>query len=185
MTDLLNPTEARAERRSTAAGASRATVTAVSARLFKAMSFVMGMLFVLFAVLLYANQVVISPIILACGAMGAFVSLQQRLKGYSEEDLQLFMDSLPYTLLAPLVGAILAIVLFLIFLSGLLAGELFPEFPLNRAPEGTIGLISLFYQYSDDPADYAKLLFWSFVAGYSERLVIDIIGRFSTQAVKG
>ena len=166
-------------------GASRATVTAVSARLFKAMSSVVGLLFVLFLVLLYTNQVVIHAIILFCGALGAFVSLQRRLKEYSEEDLQLFMDSLPYTLLAPLVGAILAVVLYLIFLSGLLAGELFPEFTLDQHGEEITGMELLFHLSSDNPADYAKLLFCSFVAGYSERLVIDIIGRFSTQAAEG
>ena len=83
--------------------------------------------------------------------------------------------------LAPSAGAVLAGVLYLLFISGLVAGELFPEFPKNNSTDDATGLARLFGVYSEDPADYAKLLFWSFMSGFSESFVSNIIGRFESK----
>jgi hypothetical protein len=119
------------------------------------------------------------------GGLGAFISLQRRLKQYSDDDLTLIMNSYTYTWLAPVAGAVLAGVLYLIFISKLLAGDLFPAFTAeSEAAKAATGLAKLFEVTSSDPANYAKLFFWSFVAGFSEIFVTDIIGRFESQATK-
>jgi uncharacterized membrane protein len=119
------------------------------------------------------------PVVLVFGAIGAFVSLQRNLKNLSEEDLQLMRDSWPYTCLAPLAGAVLAGILYLLFISGLLKGTLFPEIDTNAANvQAVVGVRKLFEVELVGAADYAKLFFWSFVAGFSERFVTNIIGRF-------
>jgi hypothetical protein len=83
------------------------------------------------------------------GFIGGFVGLQRRLKDLTPEDLQLISHSMVYTCLSPLVGGVLALLLYILFLSGLLSGDL-----------------------------------WCFVAGYSERFVTDVIGRFEGAAIK-
>ena len=122
------------------------------------------------------------PTVLLFGALGAFVSLQRRLKSLSEEDLLLLRESITYTWLAPLAGAMLAGVLYLVFVGQVLTGPLFPEFNSDSdAVEKAVGLAKLFQIESASPVDYAKLLFWSFLAGFSESFVTDILGRFEKQ----
>lgn len=158
------------------------SVKAVSQRLLCCLGGVVAVLLGLFVVLLSTDKVVTLPVILLFGALGAFMSLQRRLKHLSEEDLMLFRESLSYTLLAPLAGAILAGVLYLMFIAQLLSGPLFPEIRTDtKDVEKVIGLAKLFFTEAS-PVDYAKILVWSFVAGFSERFVTDIIGRFSDRS---
>lgn len=130
---------------------------------------------------------------MTAGAIGGFVSLQRRLKEFSEDDLELLFTSWIYTILAPLVGGILALLLYVLFLSGLLAGDLFPKFvadaitTVNQTgsdakPQAIIGFESIFDTHGESYKDYAKLLFWAFVGGFSERFVVDVIGQFQRQA---
>jgi hypothetical protein len=83
--------------------------------------------------------------------------------------------------LSPFVGGIFASVLYLVFLSGLLADSVFPHFTYDESA-GVDNLARLFHMRSQDPADYAKLFFWSFVAGFSEMFVVNIIERFDRSA---
>ena len=136
------------------------------------------------------------PVVLLLGALGSFVSLQRKFRNFNAQELPL-QDSWSDIFLAPFVGAVLAGILYLLFLSGLLAGELFPKFSFNPdskdgafgglfskasenakdyAKDGAFG--GLFSKASENAKDYAKLFFWSFVAGYSEQFVTNIIGRF-------
>jgi hypothetical protein len=132
-------------------------------------------------------------IVLGLGALGAFVSLQRRLKSLSSDDLRLLAESWFHAWLSPLVGGILATVLYCLFLAGLLGGELFPSFcqgiltlPGNGAaePNRPSGFAALFRCTADGPRDYAKLMFWSFLAGFSEKFVVDIIGHFESQGTR-
>lgn len=159
--------------------------------------------------------------VILCGAIGGFISLQRRLKHFPSEDLLLLARSWVYVLLSPLVGGILALLLYFLFLSGLLEGDLFPNFDtidalkqtaaaaittsteatavnstvantlnLNNAiVPGTVnsdvsrtGLTVLFQAQGVGYKDYAKLVFWCFVAGYSESFVTNIISHFETAA---
>ncbi|MGD9728284.1 MAG: hypothetical protein AB7G68_11010 [Nitrospiraceae bacterium] len=139
----------------------------------------------LYVVLRTQDMQVTLAIVLLFGALGSFLAQQRRLRQLSDEDLELFISSAIYRWLSPIAGATLAGILYLIFIGDLLGGELFPEFELppkkgeNTSQAGGINII--FEVGSAQPAVYAKLLFWSFVAGYSERFVTDIIGRFESQ----
>lgn len=123
------------------------------------------------------------PSVLVCGVIGGFVSLQRRLKDLTLQDLELLANSKVYLMLAPMVGGVLAMVLYLIFLSGLLRGDMFPEF-VSLSADKTTGFPTIFEQYGKYGfSDYAKLLVWAFIAGFSEKFVTNVLGRFEGAAV--
>jgi hypothetical protein len=72
-------------------------------------------------------------------------------------------------------GAIFATILFLTFLGKLVQGSLFPN--LEQA--------SRWSALSFDMAEWAKLMVWSFIAGFSERFVPDILMGLITSVKKG
>lgn len=137
------------------------------------------------AVLLYAfdrGQTLVANIVLVTlmGALGGFLSVQQRIaKIPTEQDPILTMFQLQAgrfaVRLAPLTGAICAVVLFLIFQADLLRGGLFPDmtklsFWLGTAQPPAGGFIN-----QTAGVEYAKLLVWCFIAGFAERLVPDTL----------
>ena len=72
----------------------------------------------------------------------------------------------------PLVGAAMALVLFALLLSGLVSGDVFPQFtgmdkPFVSAAEALRGDVTLVSNL-----DYFKLIGWSLVAGLSEKFVL-------------
>lgn len=160
--------------------ASIALVRTVSHRLFLAVgTLLLAILAVSYITLSRDVEGGIVVLILATGILGGFVSIQRRLKEFGMGDLQLFADSWVYILLSPLVGGVLALLLYLFFLSGLIQSPFFPVFvPDSDTVEESVK--ALFAQHADGHAEYAKILFWSFVAGYSERFVTDIIGHFES-----
>jgi hypothetical protein len=159
-------------------------LTSVSRRLFVAM--MVPLAFALtFVTWKPESKCVVPAVVISCGVIGGFVGLQRRLKNFTNLDLQLIRNSWIYTCLAPMVGGVLALLLYVLFLSGLLTGDLFPKF----IPDGTVKdpetFSIIFQQHGYDFQSYAKLIFWCFVAGYSERCVTDVISRFEGAAVKG
>lgn len=118
--------------------------------------------------------------VILCGAIGGFISLQRRLKSFEQEDLMLLARSWIFVLLSPLVGGILALLLYFLFVAGLLEGDLFPDF--NATDNIKSGLSMLFEVEGADYKDYAKLIFWCFLAGYSESFVTNIISHFESSA---
>ena len=120
----------------------------------------------------------------AAGMIGGFVGLQRRLKGMSEDDLVLLANSWVYVCLSPLVGGILAVVLYVLFISTLVSGELFPRFVADAEGSGNADFSAIFAVHGG-AVDYAKMMFWSFVAGFSERFVTDIVSRFETGSDAG
>lgn len=126
---------------------------------------------------------VVLAAVIGSGITGGFVGLQRRLKDLTLDDLRLMKASWVYTALSPLVGGILALLLYVLFLSGLVSGQMFPTFEAN--PEKiAMSFRSLLTEHGRDYTDYAKLVFWSFVAGYSEHFVTDVISRFEGASVK-
>jgi hypothetical protein len=121
-------------------------------------------------------------VLISTGAVGGFVGIQRRLKELTAGDLELLADSWLHICLSPFVGGILALLMYLLFLADLLAGGLFPKFVTDDTTVHTFE--SIFYQHGVTFQDYAKLLFWSFVAGYSEHFVTDVISRFEGTAIK-
>lgn len=155
----------------------------VSNRLFFAL--VLLVVVSIIGALLIANGVLkigaTNLVVLLCGAIGGFISVQRRLKTLAQEDLVLLARSWVYVLLSPLVGSILATLLFFLFVSGLLTGDLFPNFT-GDGDSLSVGLLSLFVVFGESYTDYAKLIFWCFLAGYSETFVTNIISNFEFSA---
>jgi len=124
-------------------------------------------------------------LVFAIGFLGGYVSVQRRLLTIRDEDLKLIANAWFYTMLAPLTGGILALLLMFIFAGGLLSGPLFPKFVPDPGNNGLRGFVSAVAIHSS-PAGYARLIVWSFIAGFSERFVLDALGQFekkgSTQA---
>lgn len=141
---------------------------------------------VLFGVTLYyGQQFMISWICFCCGLLGGFVSIQQRIRKLGDEELELLSRSWFQVLLIPVYGGIFSLVLYTGFLSEIINGPLFPHFvmpPFGESPtrEDVIRLLQKTYPTSGQ--ELAKLLFWSFVAGFSERFVPQLIDRSQTVA---
>ena len=159
-------------------------IRTISNRLARALA-ILVIIFVPGALFAYQHpgSVIISPPMAAfvVGVIGGFVGLQRRVKKLSEDDLTLLANSWVYVCLAPLVGGILAVLTYVLFVSGLLAGDLFPEFVADPNAHEAQGLAAIFYIHGE-ARDYGKMLFWCFVAGFSERFATDIISRFESRA---
>jgi len=131
----------------------------------------------------YLGQTLVSAVVLVMmmGALGGFLSVQQRIAKIStEEDPILTMFQLQRGLfavrLAPLTGALCALVLFLIFQAKLLTGVIFPEMTGFNFQLGQIHVPS----WTADTkliAEFAKMLVWCFVAGFAERFVPDTLDK--------
>jgi len=158
-------------------------VVRVTRRLFITLFTLFTAVLVFVALTSGSKLVVLPEIVIATGVIGGFVGLQRRLRDLTVSDLQLIADSWIYTCLSPMVGGILALLLLVLFVSGLLSGQLFPNFVADKMSPA-IGFSSLFALQCEHYQDYAKLVFWSFIAGFSERFVTDVISRFEGTAIK-
>ena len=129
--------------------------------------------------LLRGDRFMVSWACFGCGLLGGFVSIQQRLKKFGDEELDLLSQSWFQILLIPIYGGIFAGVLYVGFLSNIVEGPLFPKFagPAFSQPLPTTSDLRAFFSqtYPATGADLAKLIFWSFVAGFSERFVPQIL----------
>lgn len=153
----------------------------VTKRLIVMTVFALGIVITLFAItLITGKRFMVSWACFGCGLVGGFVSIQQRIKNVNDEELELLSRSWFQILLIPVYGGIFALVLYLAFLSGIVEGALFPRLsvPAFGSPPSTDDMKNLFTStYPSTGVDFAKLVFWSFVAGFSERLVPQIISK--------
>jgi hypothetical protein len=113
------------------------------------------------------------------GATGGLLSLQRRLQslpshGESLSDLVELSGRMTVRF-TPIIGGIFALVLFLIFASGLASGTLFP----TLAPQDTVSDFKSFIANLQPRGtiEWGKLLVWSFIAGFAERFVPDTLDR--------
>jgi hypothetical protein len=118
-------------------------------------------------------------LVFAAGATGGLVSMQRRLQalpshGESLGDLVELSSGMAIKF-TPIIGGTFAVVLFLMFCSGMASGTLFPSF---QAGQNVPDFIT--FATSVKPANMAewgKLLVWSFIAGFAERFVPDTLDR--------
>jgi hypothetical protein len=118
--------------------------------------------------------------VFGAGLIGGFVSIQQRLPAIQLAEIRELSRSWLSILLIPVNGGVFALVLMLMFIAGLLEGALFPKYTAVPIDHGD--LLNSFanwlaYTFPEQGRDLAKLFFWSFVAGFSERFVPQIIRR--------
>ena len=121
-------------------------------------------------------------LVFASGLLGGFVSIQQRLPKISTQELHVLSSSWVSITLVPINGGIFALVLMFVFIGRILQGDLFPAYP-----EFTISNVKEFFAWVENGypltgADVAKSLFWSFVAGFSERFVPQVIMKATSRA---
>jgi hypothetical protein len=112
------------------------------------------------------------------GALGGFVSLLRRIQqvptgGDPLVNIFELENGRVSLYLAPLSGALFALVLFMIFQAGLVQGSLFPK---------VLHLHLQLWQFAwagqiIEQPEYAKLMVWSFIAGFAEQLVPDTLAR--------
>jgi len=130
--------------------------------------------------LIFGKKFMVSWACFGCGLIGGFVSIQQRLKKIGDEELELLSRSWFQILLIPIYGGVFALVLYLAFLGNIVDGAMFPKFyvPEFAIPPSSEDMKKLFTStYPAAGVDFAKLIFWSFLAGFSERLVPQIISK--------
>jgi len=122
-------------------------IRTISNRLLIALG-VLVALFIPAAIYLYLRpeSVLISTPLMALGVgfIGGFVGLQRRVKQMSEDDITLLAHSWVYICLSPLVGGILAVLAYILFVSGLLAGNIFPKFVPDASSNSIEGLAAIF-----------------------------------------
>jgi hypothetical protein len=117
--------------------------------------------------------------VFAAGATGGLLSLQRRLQSlpsYGESLSDLVELSGRMTVrFTPIIGGVFAIVLFLVFASGLASSTLFPTLP----PKTNVSDFATFIEHlqPENTLDWGKLLVWSFIAGFAERFVPDTLDR--------
>lgn len=138
-----------------------------------------GICYILFRI---TDDTYLVSLVFLIGLIGGFVSLQQRLPKIGTDELRELSSSWCSVVLIPINGGIFAIVLMIIFLSGLIEGNVFPDFRhhelVNNAGEQKLAKSVqdwLSYTFPATGKDIAKLFFWAFVAGFSERFVPQII----------
>ena len=155
-------------------------ILAVSKRLLVFTGVSLLLTAVLFLLAFYFQRFPVSWFCFECGIIGGFVSIQQRLKEVGDEELEYLGQSWTAILMIPVFGGVFSLVLSLLFLSGIVESALFPDFAIPEFegyPIPTVDDLRRFFveTYPASGEDFAKLGFWSFVAGFSERFVPQII----------
>jgi hypothetical protein len=122
--------------------------------------------------------------IILAGMIGAFFSALTRLYQVDQASIALITPTVQalgggylmmYSFVPPLVGAIAAVVLYLIFTGGLMSGSLFPEIGCLQDKDCSSITLMMQNYVPKGPADIGKALVWAFIAGFSERLVPDLL----------
>lgn len=147
----------------------------------QALEIVWRRLFVIFVLLLaviaaitfFAGDMRVSLLLFFIGNIGGYVTIHKSLANLKDGELIELSASWLGIVVPSFVGGILALVLYLLFLSNILSGEIFPQFAADdNVPKG---VESIFAQHATGMSEYAKLFFWSFVAGFNQKYVVDVI----------
>lgn len=132
-------------------------------------------------------------LVMLAGTLGAFFSALIRLYNIDQLSIALVSPTvtelegrylLMYSLVPPIIGAIASVVLYVAFVGGVIGGGIFPEMTCKPS-NGCDSLITVMRNYGPKGAqDYGKVLIWGFIAGFSERLVPDMLQALVTKSQK-
>ena len=113
-------------------------------------------------------------LVFVIGNVGGYISVHRSLGDLKDEEIVELAKSW-WSIVAPsFVGGVLGLVLYMLFAAHILAGDLFPSIvPDKDSAQDTVR--SILTQHADGMKEYAKLLFWSFIAGFNQKYVVDII----------
>lgn len=133
------------------------------------------------------------PVLFGFGVAGAFISilrrLQQAISNDSDPDISKDLSALENERLwmSLVTGGVFSILLYFLLSSGvggnLISPALMPVFhcPGNGACAPLFGDDFLTVNFPATARDFAKCIVWSFLAGFSEQLVPDVLDRLSKQ----
>lgn len=125
------------------------------------------------------------------GVFGASVALLRRVQKGDTALVQVTLHSWSTTLMPFLYGGLMAGVIYFLFLSqilsgkdgnGLLATNLFPDFPPIANEGERLAIKDWLRLRPKDLPDAGKLIVWCFLAGYSESFVSGILLRLQKNA---
>jgi hypothetical protein len=136
----------------------------------------------------FSSFITIMVLIMFTGALGALTSNLQRvqtadLQGNSDLSMLTLERSSSVAFTSAVLGVVFSVLLYLLFAGGLLQGALFPDVasltptpptknaPLTPEAAKNAPLTPEATKNAPLTTDYAKLLVWSFIAGFAERLV--------------
>jgi hypothetical protein len=139
------------------------------------------------------HAVPLLPLAVIAGVFGATLSILQRTQSAVTTDplaaLFRFQAARKEAVLSIISGAIASAVLFAIFAGGMVEGSLFPKLVNCAATSADCKTSMRAYDFivytgPQNYTDYGKLLVWSFIAGFAERLVPDMLDRFTATSKK-
>jgi len=120
-----------------------------------------------------------------CGALGGITNTYLRLREMptNEQDL---LDPLTNKLaiiqvyVSPVIAGVFGFILYSLFLSGIVQGSLFPDFSgIDLKFNSVVGLFTDVAPANN--LDAARALIWAFVAGFSERMVPNILDKVASE----
>lgn len=117
-------------------------------------------------------------LIAMAGATGGMLSVIQRVQSVAGEananaDLRALSQCGTAVFFAPITGVLFALVISVMFAGQMVTGQMFPSVERNE----------IWYFTLWEPSEMPKWLLWGFIAGFSERLVPDMLNTFSKQAL--
>ncbi len=153
-------------------------LNAIWKRLMLVLCILMGICLVFF---FFGGAGRVGTLVFLIGNIGGYVSVHRSLGALRDGEVVELANSWWPMIAPPFVGGVLSLALYLLFLSDIIAGDLFPDFApyVPESGKEIRGPEHLVYQ-DGGLDDYAKLFFWSFVAGFNQKYVVDII-----ESVKG
>lgn len=148
--------------------------------IWKRLLVVLSASLLIFVVVLFIRvETTVGLMVFLIGNIGGYVSVHRGLGELKDEEVIGLSSSWLSIVVPSFVGGVLALALYLLFLSNILAGDLFPKFQLG--PSSPQGFKAILEQRADGVPAYGKLFFWSFVAGFNQKYVVDIINSVKTK----
>lgn len=111
------------------------------------------------------------------GAGGGVINTYFRLKNVAPVDVNI--NAILQVYITPIIAGLLGWICYAFFLTEMLKGPLFPDFTGKNLPY--TDLSSVFTIVPLTTLDAAKALLWSFVAGFSEKMIPNILDKLAAQ----
>lgn len=125
------------------------------------------------------NSVSLLLVVFFAGAAGGVISNYFRIRDLPAQNIG--TNAIIQIYITPLIAGLLSWVAYAICLSGLLQGSLFPAFAGSDVPyENLEQMFSVVKP--NTTLDVAKVLLWSFIAGFSEKLIPNILDKMAGDA---
>src|SRR5262249_50266493 len=115
----------------------------------------LGMLVIITLIILFGPTFKVGPRVFLIGNVGGYVSAQRSLASLTDNEVIGLASSWHGLIVPPLVGGILSLVLYVLFISKLIGGDVFPSFESDANARQDFS--ALIYQHAKGGLeDYAK-----------------------------